>query len=1266
MDGSSRPAHVQAGTASEHSASFSLLATASAPLQHRPSLATTRSTSSASSSSHRSFPATLAAPRAASASSTSSSAHASPSPSRKSSYSDTVQSPKTRTHPKPARRLPVYVRIVPKDIWLRIHVTPSQTIGSIKDTALFAANAPDHDPSLSYRFYQDAVNASAHAKIAPVAGHDRVAKHRTYALPRSFLCPPPDLSDVVASITASMANTGLSSKSPRMGSNSVRGFSGVSQPPPVPPVPPMPTFDNAYSPRQAQVALPSASTSQQTLLHGSASPLSRSTALPVSSTFGGGTADGSNDVTGSSSAHIARQISNSTLATSAASTASDGGAATSSGSTNNAALSSDASASDTSLSESHPHSHAVSEIAIRLDASLITGDRNAKLEEDQARSRLTQWSARRESTGTAGAGTVQREAGLSVGQMHSSPRRKSSPAHSYTSTPTMGSSSTFGSPNMAASLSSSNVHAGSSSPHNDGLHATAATPPRRPHRLNAGPAPAIFYTQPGACESFASLASVGSPSAVDLVTTADDDALVMQWGTQAEASPGSDAHSSPPRVAGAAFAPLSSPLQPSTALLSGSPSSVSSSARPRSKTVTAADVLRSRAARDEVPHAPPPLPSVMPGAITSPARNSSLPRPAGKKLVAEPSQRREGPQLDLLELLKGSARDDFDDDDDDDDGGGGFATIKQRSSKVPTLLTAMRKNSSDGSAASAASAAHAAVLDNEQYLAGIRLDGISRGWKDASHPLSSKYAVLSSANGCELDEWKTVAASLVRPYELLELQWSIPTERVYIPPISLHDTIRAASSPATATAASSSKGLFKQTWGQEANAGPDADAPCLEPYFEGWVYILKGTEKAAKGSSKMGKWKLHWMTVKGWRVDLYRKKPRAGEAVLPVAEQVWSLRAIDWVAVDAEHAVPVNAALPGLDAMPRCSVTVAFPPKSAAGGAATPPSWMVSSSAGSLAAGEAGSMLTLRCISHFDHEALSTLLLRAWYRCSAAATSSSVDNWRRKAVFRAMVAGRGGTVAAGRTRGARNARARTRMRPSGWRREWEDAEQWSSESEREEVAPPAELEHALSVQQQQARRGTVTQAKADQSAAQRSGRRGDVVPGGMYAALSGIASASARPRHLAQSPSLPHLEPGLMVGSTSAHLASNPAARRRRQSGGSSRSPDTADRVASITSLRSRSFTASSPDAHTVAAATTSSSSSSSSRNASRDASPMRSSGSSSRKGSTSANAYSVSPALVPGFVDVLPPPSAMLLKKFKASQKAAQSAAADVDGDAV
>ena len=645
---------------------------------------------------------------------------------------------------------------------------------------------------------------------------------------------------------------------------------------------------------------------------------------------------------------------------------------------------------------------------------------------------------------------------------------------------------------------------------------------------------------------------------------------------------------------------------------------------------------------------------------------------------------------DLLELLKGSTEDDDD---------SFSSTVQQRRVKGAAQALTLRKKSSDGSASvatgglsSPSSAAGAPMAENlDGYLAGIRLDEISRGFKDASHPLSSKFAVLSSANGCELEEWKTVAAYSIRPYDLLELQWSIPTERVYIPPISLHDTIRPTTAPN-----SGAKSLFKQTWGEDVDAGPDAEAVCLEPYFEGWVYVLKGsaamgkTDKPAKSASKAGKWKLHWMTVKGWRIDLYRKKPRAGEAMLPVAEQMWPLRTIDWVA-ETENAIPANAALPALETIPSTSVTVAFAPKGT--------SSLLSSPGHSASHGYGGlsetSSLTLRCISRFDHEAIVALLLRAWFRtCSP---SSGVDNWRRKAIFRAIVAGRGGTVAAGRAgrgRGGRNAKARTRLRPSGWPREWEDADQWSSESEREEVAAPAELEQSL-----QQRRDTMTQVKADRAKKHPIDEKG-IVPNGLYAALLGRTTGSTDPavavaaagsdgestswkpnaasvkaesspyhqgstagpvtkgsggrRHLVQSPSLPHMEPGIMLGShhfdrrLASASSADVKAKGRQRSGSLSRSPDAALSDSNV-STRSRSLTVSSPGG--TSRGRSNAGSANSSRNVSREASPLPPS-SSSRKGSGS-GAYAMSPAIAPGFVDVPPPPSLLLLKKFKASQKA-------------
>ncbi|KAJ1035273.1 hypothetical protein NDA13_000693 [Ustilago tritici] len=1187
------------------------LSTGSA-LHHKLSLATTRSTSSASSTSHRSYPV-----EASSASAASSSApHLRPSQHPHHPKALTNQPSSSRNPSNPSKRLPIYIRIVPKDIWLRIHIHPKQTIGSIKDVALNKAQAPHHDPSLSYRFYQDALNASPHAKIAPVASHDKVVKHRSYALPRTFLCPPPDLGDVAERVAERLVETKRREKE-RRGGRSTPGSRGAG-------VPPLPVFDvgllrNVHSQAQLQPQQQQRQHQQQ-----SASSGSQTRPLPLSGCSSSSARTASDDAMASSSAHVTRQISNSTLATSSPSTPSDFGAV----SQVLASIDDPSEASDRSHSQSQA---TVSEIAIDIDASLIKGNRDAKLEEEIARMRLTQWSTAWQTSSSS------YDAKGPLASPQTSPRA----LHSYNSTPTIASSSQFDSsetglsPNLP-SLSSFDASC-SSSAHNaaqrEPQHRTT-TPPRRPPRSEqkastaAAAAPAIFYTQPGAAESFNSLASLDSTSSAEFVTTADDEGRMLQWGTQAEVGAGS---------------PVRSPL-------SAAFSTASSPVRPRSRTVTAADVIRSRNATNQ--EQPPP----MPGSVSSPVRISSLPRAAmvqgqGGKMVAEESQRRAVPS-DLWEMLKGSATtnstrrigggEEGEGDDDDDMA---FSTVQQRRTTRggggKEALT-LRKKSSEGSAVaglSSPSSTHSTTAAGGGYLAGIRLDEISRGWsKDTSHPLSAKFAVLSAANGMEMEEWKTVASYQLGPFELLELQWSIPTERVYIPPVSLHDIIR---SPHP-TSNSGNKGMYNPTFSY-SDAGPDTDSACLEPYFEGWVYVLK-TEKG----KKMGKWKLHFLKVKGWRVDLYGKKPRAGEAVLPIADQLFSLRGIEWV-LESESVVPASTALPALDTLPAGCLSVAFAPRS--GGMAGTMVGVASTTAGS----NEGSLLTVKCINPFDHDSLLSVLLRAWYR-SSATTLGGVDIWRRKAVFRATVAGRGGTVAAGkagRGRGSRNSKARTRLRPSGWAREWEDADLWSSESEREEVTPPPEL--VVRLEGERERRVTVTQAKTE--------RKKEVdekgfVTGGLYAAFLGRtpASTTAAGESAGQDSSpyqqgstsrqrmgrQPQQEPSLMLGFHSLQ----DRRRGRQRSGSLTRSSDPQEAAAaagdtSTSSARSRSVTVSNPS---PGRGRSSNCSANSSRNVSRAASPPRGAGE--RKG------YAISPALVPGFVDAPPPPSVALLRKYKASNK--------------
>lgn len=958
---------------------------------------------------------------------------------------------------KKERRIPIYVRIVPKDIWLRMHVSPSQTVGWIKDAALRKVNAPEVDPSLSYRFYQDALNAASQAKLAPVASHDRVVKHRTYALPRTFVAPPPELGDPKAGVVAALAKGARTRRAP----------------------------------------LP-----------------------PVQS----------------------RRGDDSTIATSPSTSELGGGRA---------------GASETSHSQTSEE-----EWAIRLDPSLMTGDRDAKLEEQLASLRLAQWSATRER----------------------------SAMDSLNSTPTIASSSQFGTdPGSSPWLGSQCTDESQGSSRAAGL-----------------------YTQAGATDSFDSLASVGSDEETELVTTADDEASLMQWGTQAEASP------------------LSSPRGPQPSLSEQSPT------RPRSRTVTAADVLRSRASGET----PPPMPE----SVSSPTRNSSLPKTLPRRMVAESSQRR-AVHTDLLELLKGSADDE-----------------PQPRRTATTDKRPVRRTSSSGSASMAGDSATWAsptpsASGEGRFVAGLRWDEISRPGKEVSHPLSHKLTLLSCANGCEMEEWKTVQSYAIRPYELLEMQWAIPTERVYIPPLHPHDLVR----PPRSTGKEPHK-----PWRTATDAGPDVGAACLDPYFEGWVYVLKGGGVAGKekARAKVGKWKLHWLTIKGWRLDLYRKKPRAGEAMLPVADQAWPLRSVEWV-LESDTRIPPNAALPALDTIPPTSLTLCFTSTVAASGAAA----------------SEGGMLTLRCLSRFDHEALSTLLMRAWYR--AATTWPGVDMWRRKAVFRAVVAGRGGTVApgrAGRGRG-RNAKARTRLRPSGWPKEWEDADMWSSDSEREEVEVPLELEQAV-----QQRRDTITQLGVEKASGRKKDEDKVIVPNGLYAALLGRNTAASTgaeeaardssPYHQgsghghASTPSrsnaaaIAYAEPGLMLGNHGVDRRRGPrrgaargdgsadTAMHRQRSGSLTRSASGGDVSAAS---RSRSLTVCSPSGASGAGATrgrsNDSSSTGGSRNVSRDASPLpgRRSGASTPR--DNAALYPMSPAIAPGFVDVPPPASLLLLKKYKASQ---------------
>lgn len=316
-------------------------------------------------------------------------------------------------------------------------------------------------------------------------------------------------------------------------------------------------------------------------------------------------------------------------------------------------------------------------------------------------------------------------------------------------------------------------------------------------------------------------------------------------------------------------------------------------------------------------------------------------------------------------------------------------------------------------------------------IAGINPDEISV-WRNASHGLSKYYSVYSFANGHLMEDWRTVAAFRVRPFELFEIQYSNPSERAYLPRSS-----------------NLSAGSGRQSAGEIG-----IDEKYAEPFSEGWYYV----HKPGSGPSKMrkagvGVWKLRWITVRGWRLTVHRKQPLKGENpfVSSSSSPSWHLGTIKWISSEPAE-IPVKPLLPSSEPLAPETLYIAFSTSgnilsSLGGNSSGATSWSESQS------------LALRCITPMDHEAMFRLLTRAHYRYSVGrvdpAQSLEIESWRRKAIARAIIAGRGGTVIPGRAgrRNGRNSLSRTRLRPSGVSRDWDDADKWSSQSEEETILP---------------------------------------------------------------------------------------------------------------------------------------------------------------------------------------------------------------------
>lgn len=325
--------------------------------------------------------------------------------------------------------------------------------------------------------------------------------------------------------------------------------------------------------------------------------------------------------------------------------------------------------------------------------------------------------------------------------------------------------------------------------------------------------------------------------------------------------------------------------------------------------------------------------------------------------------------------------------------------------------------------------------NSTKRLAGIYTDEIS-AWRDAQHGLNRFYSVHSYSNGHLLEDWRTVAAFRLRPFELLEIHAAYPFDKVHLPRIgeasdgtSLRCTMRTRSDPTP-----------------DGDKNIALDKQYLEPFCEGWCYIYKrgsGTSKAQRAG--LGLWKLRWILVRGSKLSIFRNKPVRG--AVEDEGKMWNLESID--AVFSEHADgATRPLLLPIDGLCRDILTITFR------GLFVPPNSVHDESSP-----YQKPTISFRFVTQVDHAAFFATFARLHYyyafRHKEPTLSALTFEWRRRALARATIAGLAGTVIPGKAarRRGRNALARSRLRPSGISREFDDADRWSSESESESIVP---------------------------------------------------------------------------------------------------------------------------------------------------------------------------------------------------------------------
>lgn len=367
-------------------------------------------------------------------------------------------------------------------------------------------------------------------------------------------------------------------------------------------------------------------------------------------------------------------------------------------------------------------------------------------------------------------------------------------------------------------------------------------------------------------------------------------------------------------------------------------------------------------------------------------------------------------------------------------------------SELPTstkeTATAEDSEESDLSKSQPAANISKAISNQARRLAGINTNEIS-SWRDATHGLARHFAVHSYANGNTLEDWRTVAAFRLRPFELLELQYVHPYDKIHIP---------RAGEASLASAARGASSTYPMPRGDpsvpsSADYNPALDKLYLAPYCGGWCYIYKrgsGTSKAQRAG--LGLWKLRWISIRGAKMTVHRKKPLRGETDLDA--DVWNLESLDSVFSEQADGA-TRPMLPQIEGSCRDLMTLSFR------GFFAP----ARSNQGDDAQNVLSTTLSIRFVTQVDHCAFFATFARAHTRYAMQHRSPSLSQlaleWRRRALARATIAGLGGVVIPGKAarRRGRNSLARTRLRPPGASREFDDADRWSSESESEDVTP---------------------------------------------------------------------------------------------------------------------------------------------------------------------------------------------------------------------